>query len=145
MRQSVMQTLMLHRYAGIGGHGRVLCYCGDEFDNGYGWGAHVTTLVMRVAAQYPPVIQPMNGAPATSKRMLASAMKDGTVAKAIYDLLLAAGENGMTDDELEVALRRQHQSVSASRNRLVRGGLVEATDRVRKTRWGNDATVWRVA
>ena len=49
---------------------------------------------------------------------------------------------GWTDDELEQALNRSHQSVSASRNTLMRRGYVAATDERRNTRWGNPAVVY---
>ena len=49
---------------------------------------------------------------------------------------------GWTDDELEQRTGRSHQSVSATRNTLMRKGYVVDSGNRRKTRSGNDAIVW---
>jgi predicted ArsR family transcriptional regulator len=49
-----------------------------------------------------------------------------------------------TDDELEVLLRRRHQSVSSVRRHLVKDELIESSDEIRKTRSGRYAQVWRL-
>lgn len=85
--------------------------------------------------------------PDTSHVAAAAALpRLGTMRRAILAWIGKRG--GMTDDELEVATGRTHQSVSAARNGLVRDGwLVSSTDpagrpAVRLTRSGNAATVW---
>lgn len=66
---------------------------------------------------------------------------------AILSLVIAAGEYGRTDDELELESGWTHQTVSAARNRLVAGGwLIHQFDGgrtvTRPTRSGRSATVW---
>lgn len=50
----------------------------------------------------------------------------------------------MTDDELEVALDRSHQTISATRRALVKEGRIEANGEKRATRSGRRAQVWQV-
>ena len=72
----------------------------------------------------------------------------GTRRYTVYRLIEAAGttlRQGMTDDELEAATGRSHQSVSATRNTLMNDGLIEDSGLRRRTQWGNDAIVWKVA
>ena len=70
---------------------------------------------------------------------LANADKDTVaVAFAIY----SRGDEGATDEEVEMLLGRKHQTVSARRNELAKTPLIEAAGE-RKTRSGVDATVWR--
>jgi hypothetical protein len=52
------------------------------------------------------------------------------------------GGGSYTDDELEVAMGRSHQSVSATRNTLVRKGFLTDSGERRTNRWGNEAIVW---
>lgn len=49
---------------------------------------------------------------------------------------------GATDDDIEVALGRAHQSVSAARNSLVRKGYLVDTGERRPNRHGNMAVRW---
>lgn len=61
----------------------------------------------------------------------------------LFEADLATGNPlGYTDDELEVYLARSHQSVSATRNTLMRKGLVQDGGRRRTTRSENMAIVW---
>lgn len=53
-----------------------------------------------------------------------------------------ARSRGMTDDELELALDRTHQSVSGCRRGLVKNGWVVDSGQTRVNRHGNDAIVW---
>lgn len=79
--------------------------------------------------------------PATSKAVEPK-IREGSLQR---DMLLWFDSSplmGWTDDELEVQMERSHQSVSATRNTLVRKGLVHNTGMIRKTRSGNDAIVW---
>lgn len=68
--------------------------------------------------------------------------KSGTRRYEVYRLIEAAGEQGMTDDELEYATARSHQSVSATRNTLFKDGLVKDSGTKRRTQWGNMAIAW---
>lgn len=81
-------------------------------------------------------------APATSKAVEPK-IREGSLQEHML-LLFQTGvtREGWTDDELEQAMGRTHQSVSACRNTLARKGLIAATAQTRKTRSGNDAIVW---
>lgn len=57
-----------------------------------------------------------------------------------FNEIVAAG--GLTVDQLEVILRRPHQSVSARVNDLVRKGWIVESGMKRKTRSGRQAIVW---
>lgn len=84
--------------------------------------------------------------PDTAKAAAAKAHpKSGTIRRAIYDVVAEKGATGATDDEMEKALRRSHQSVSGSRNSLVRDGHLRDSGLRRKNSYGNDAIVWVVA
>lgn len=50
---------------------------------------------------------------------------------------------GATDDELEYATGKSHQSVSAARNALLEDDLIFDSGERRPTRYGNDAIVWQ--
>lgn len=52
------------------------------------------------------------------------------------------GMVGFSDDEIEVALNRSHQSVSGARNTLVRKGYVVDSGERRPNRYGNMAIRW---
>lgn len=67
--------------------------------------------------------------------------RSGSRRRKIYDLILAQG--GATDDEIEVHLGLSHQSASASRNTLMNDGWLADSGVRRKTRYGNDAIVWK--
>lgn len=63
---------------------------------------------------------------------------------AVYGLI-SKHPLGMTDFDLEDALGRSHQSVSAARNALMMSGLVTDSGKRRPNRRGNNATVWVAA
>ena len=75
-------------------------------------------------------------APATSKAV------EPKLGSLQHDVLEMIRWKGATDDELEASLRRSHKSVSASRNTLVRKGLIRDSGQTRKNRYNNDAIVW---
>lgn len=52
--------------------------------------------------------------------------------------------HGATDDELEVALKLSHQTVSARRRELVMKGLLRNSGRTRRTRRDRLAVVWEL-
>jgi hypothetical protein len=53
-----------------------------------------------------------------------------------------AGGRGATDDDIEQATTRSHQSVSAARNTLVKKGYLVDSGERRPNRWGNMAIRW---
>lgn len=68
--------------------------------------------------------------------------KTGTMRRITYDHLVAVGDHGATDHELEVHFGRTHQSMSACRNSLMRDGWVTDSGRRRPLPNGNKAIVW---
>lgn len=87
--------------------------------------------------------------PQTSRSAARRARKGSgsPLTQAIYELLKEAGPHGLTDDELCQALPGQPAgSVSKRRLDLYRAGRIETSiaGHTRLTRWGREATVWRV-
>lgn len=82
-------------------------------------------------------------APDTSKAIV-DKIRGGSlqaeVLQALIDKFYTFG--GATDDELERFLGRSHQSVSGSRNALVRKGYVVDSGKRRRNSHGNLAIVW---
>jgi hypothetical protein len=81
------------------------------------------------------------------RAVLANAPRLGTLRAAVVEAVAA---RPMTDDELEAHLDRTHQSVSACTNRLRADGwlvalLKDGQPVTRKTRSGNDASVWTLS
>jgi hypothetical protein len=66
--------------------------------------------------------------------------KSGTIKRRILSLITE--KNGLTDEELELALGMKHQTVSASRNALMNSGWIIDSGHTRKNLNGNHATVW---
>ena len=60
----------------------------------------------------------------------------------VYRFLQGRGELGATDDEIELASKMSHQTISARRRELVLEGKVVASGRKRPTRSGRAANVW---
>jgi Fic family protein len=69
--------------------------------------------------------------------------RSGTRRKEIFDLI-AEREFGLTDDEIEVLTGLTHQTASATRNSLMRDGLIVASGGARTNRRGNASIVWKV-
>lgn len=63
----------------------------------------------------------------------------------IYRAIRDAGRLGMTCDEVEVALKLPHQSVSARIGELDKLGMICPTGTARYTRHYRRAVVWRVS
>jgi hypothetical protein len=83
-------------------------------------------------------------APDTSHAIV-SKMREGTLQHDVLMLfinLAVAGGGGATDDDIEAALGRSHQSVSGARNTLVRKGYLEDSGLRRPNRYGNMAIRW---
>lgn len=66
----------------------------------------------------------------------------GTMRAQVLDFIRARGDEGATDDEIEVALDMRHQTASARRNDLAGLKWVVDSGRTRLTRSGRKATVW---
>jgi len=80
--------------------------------------------------------------PGTS-RAIVSAIREGSVQDDVLTAFFHHDrEYGLTDDELEIDLRRSHQSVSGARNHLVKRGYLADSGQRRVNRWGNQAIVW---
>lgn len=91
---------------------------------------------MSVGAPYVP-------GSATSKAAAVSIVPDlGRLEGLVFERIARAGDTGLTDDEIEVALELTHQSASARRRGLVQQRLVADSGRTRETRSGRQATVW---
>jgi hypothetical protein len=80
-------------------------------------------------------------APETSKAIV-DKIRRGSLQSWLLRCFEAVGPRGFTDDELEEATMRTHQSVSATRNTLMRKGYVRDSGSRRKTRSGNPAIVY---
>lgn len=87
--------------------------------------------------------------PGTAQAMQAKALpRSGTFRREVFDLISSRKGTpllGYTDDELEIALGRSHQSTSGARSTLKADGHVRASGATRINRFGNDAIVWVVA
>jgi hypothetical protein len=66
----------------------------------------------------------------------------GTIRAKVLICIQRAGARGRTDDEIEVALRMRHQTVSARRRELFLMGSIHETELRRATRSGRNAIVW---
>jgi predicted transcriptional regulator len=60
----------------------------------------------------------------------------------VYNVIRTAGWEGATTDEIEVIVKRTHQSVSARVNELTEMKLIEARAARRKTRAGKPAAIY---
>lgn len=85
---------------------------------------------------------------ATSRRAAIDAYpRTGTQRHRVLEFIRGRGDDGATDDEIQVALNLNPSSERPRRIELVEGGYVRAkvVDGAaveRLTRWGSDAQVW---
>lgn len=79
-----------------------------------------------------------------TSRAAAEAIADGapTLRRRVFGALEAAAPDGMTDEEMQVALRMSANTQRPRRVELERAGLVEDSGRTRPTRAGRLAVVW---
>lgn len=112
-----------------------------ELESGVKVLAHASEIV--IPREKDAEFRVSNGHPATSKAV-APKIRSGTLQADMLELFEGWKSMGIgwTDDELEQQLGRSHQSVSATRNTLMRKGLIDASGITRKTRSGNEAIVW---
>lgn len=66
--------------------------------------------------------------------------RSGTIRRMVYNQI--KNNRGLTDYELEMALRGKHQTISASRRSLVVDGFVVDSGKTRKNPQGNECIVW---
>lgn len=83
--------------------------------------------------------------PATSHKAAAKAFpRSGTKRREVFEIIKASAQNGMTDKELEKQTGWQHESLSATRNSLMKDELIFDSGQRRNTPAGNEAIVWVV-
>lgn len=127
---------------------RGYCTCGLPKRNPR-WHTDPPPALPAMDATRPPVghAHPVTAQAAASR----AAPSFGTVRGEVLRLVAEAATSsmgGMTDDELEQATTRTHQSISAASHTLRADGwlqaatLADGTTRTRNTRSGNPATVW---
>jgi hypothetical protein len=84
-------------------------------------------------------------APETS-RAVAPRIREGSLQDDVLRLFINLAHTGVaigaTDDDIEVSLKRSHQSVSGARNTLVRKGYLVDSGERRPNRYGNMAIRW---
>jgi hypothetical protein len=83
-----------------------------------------------------------NSATSQAAAVSLSAKTLGRLEALVLQHVTNAGNQGITDDELEVLTKLSHQTVSARRRGLVLQGLVKDSGVVRLTRAERKATVW---
>jgi hypothetical protein len=124
-----------HRFSG---HAIRRCPCGDE----------QTWAQPGLFDQPRPAIDRTTTAtssahPETSHQAATRAQpRSGTRRAAVLTALMAAGEEGATDEELQEQTGIMLQSEIPARNSLVKDGWAEDTGRRRPTRTGSQAIVW---
>lgn len=80
----------------------------------------------------------------TSEAAAESVAKDTPrLRELVMAAIVARGDEGATDDEIEVATGLRHQTASARRRELVLLNRLDDTGRRRTTRSGRSAAVWR--
>jgi hypothetical protein len=63
----------------------------------------------------------------------------------VFAFLRGRGEEGATDEEIQTGLAMNPSTQRPRRGELLKAGLIEATERTRKTRSGRNAIVWIVS
>lgn len=91
---------------------------------------------------YPGGVPHVRGSDTSREAAVQARSFAGTVRGRVLEAIQGAGDDGMTDDEIEALLHLRHQTASARRRELVRGGFVRDSGERRKTRSGCSATVW---
>jgi hypothetical protein len=90
----------------------------------------------------PPFVAGSETSEAAASRAKQSAE---TMRARVLEYITAQGEEGATDDEVEVALGMLHQTASARRRELELSGHIQKTDWSRPTRTGSQAAVYCVS
>ncbi len=109
---------------------------------------HVISRLVSEAGDEDAVFEVRRNAPTTSKAIVEKIRKDSLQDRMLWLFSVEKHPNaytnrtGFTDDELELRMGRTHQSVSATRNTLMRKGYVVDSGLKRHTRSGNPAIVY---
>lgn len=82
-----------------------------------------------------------------TSKAAADSMEDvvNNIQSAVYEAVIAAGEHGITCDEVEDKLGLSHQTASARLAYLSRDGLIGVADTKRKSRTGRAVNVYVVS
>lgn len=73
------------------------------------------------------------------------APKIGSLRRRVYEYILNQGLRGATDQEMELALHIDGNTIRPTRGSLVKDGFILDTGTTRKNNHGNDCIVWRSA
>ena len=68
--------------------------------------------------------------------------KIGSITWAVFDLLVARGATGATDQELEALMNMDGNTIRPTRGALVKTGIVKDSGRRRLNAKGNECIVW---
>lgn len=98
--------------------------------------------IRRAAKPFVVDLAHVRGSDTSRAAAHAKKMTEEVDERRIVDFLTKRGRIGATDDEIERAMHRSHQSVSARRRGLVLKGEVVDTGIRRRTRTGRLAAVW---
>lgn len=87
-----------------------------------------------------------NAHPDTSHLAAARVLpRTGTQRRRVYEAIVAAGDRGMTDDEIAAGLSMSPNSVRPRRVELADDGFIVKNGHVRANLYGNPCTVWVAA
>lgn len=71
--------------------------------------------------------------------------KTGSLRRKVYEYILNQGLRGATDQEMELSLHIDGNTIRPTRISLVKDGFIIDTGTTRKNQHGNDCIVWRSA
>jgi hypothetical protein len=71
--------------------------------------------------------------------------KTGSLRRKVYEYILNQGLRGATDQEMEVTLNIDGNTIRPTRISLLKDGFILDTGTTRKNQHGNDCIVWRSA
>jgi hypothetical protein len=71
--------------------------------------------------------------------------KTGSLRRKVYEYILNQGLRGATDQEMEITLNIDGNTIRPTRISLVKDGFIMDTGTTRKNQHGNDCIVWRSA
>jgi transcription initiation factor IIE alpha subunit len=71
--------------------------------------------------------------------------KTGSLRRKVYEYILNQGLRGATDQEMEITLNIDGNTIRPTRISLLKDGFILDTGTTRKNQHGNDCIVWRSA
>ncbi len=71
--------------------------------------------------------------------------RTGSLRRKVYEYILNQGLRGATDQEMEMSLKIDGNTIRPTRISLVKDGFILDTGTTRKNQHGNDCIVWRSA